>query len=93
MTGNARVGQHLVVSPGSWASLNRLTYSYQWERCTPGATRFNSETCAPIPGATSNTYDVSLADQGSRIAALIEVRDTRGINIHVATHVSAIVSH
>jgi len=58
ITGTAKVGQTLTVSPGTWSPTATLTY--QWKR---GG--------APIPGATASTYKLSAADAGQKITVTV----------------------
>ncbi|NDU78485.1 hypothetical protein GWI34_38760, partial [Actinomadura sp. DSM 109109] len=51
ISGDAREGQTLTASPGSWSGTTPIAYTYQWFRC--GA---NLDNCAPIAGASNNTY-------------------------------------
>jgi len=51
VTGAAQVGQTLSATTGSWSGTQPISYSYQWLRCDP-----LGEACAPIPGATADTY-------------------------------------
>ena len=60
--GTTTVGQMLTVSPGSWAG-SPTSYQYTWRRCTP--------TCAAIPGATTSTYTLTVADAGATIQVLV----------------------
>ena len=60
--GTTTVGQTLTVSPGSWTG-SPTSYQYTWRRCTP--------TCAAIPGATTSTYTLTVADAGATIQVLV----------------------
>ena len=48
ITGNAREGQTLTVSQGTWSN-TPTAYAYQWQRCTN-----DGSGCGDITGATSN---------------------------------------
>jgi hypothetical protein len=62
VSGQPEQGQTLVAATGAWSG-NPTSYSYQWERCaSPG--------CAPIPGATGQSYTASAADVGQTLAVL-----------------------
>jgi hypothetical protein len=69
--GNAVVGSTLTAvatwNPGDPAA----TVTYAWGRCP-----VNDNMCPAIPGATSNTYLVTPADVGSRLAARIDLANT-----------------
>lgn len=57
------VGQTLVESHGGW-SQSPSTYGVQWFRCTSAATG-----CAPISGASGQTYTLTPADAGHTVLA------------------------
>jgi hypothetical protein len=61
-------GQTLTDRHGSWTNLTAsTTYTYQWEECdSTGAN------CAPISGATDQTYTPTIADVGDTL----EVQET-----------------
>lgn len=59
ITGTPRPGKELEVSPGTW-SLEDLEFGYQWLRDG-----------TPVAGATGPTYDVTDADAGSAIGAVV----------------------
>jgi predicted actin-binding protein len=69
--GNAVVGSTLTAvatwSPGDPVA----TVTYAWGRCPA-----DSNICPAIPGATSQTYVVTPADVGSRLAARIDLTNT-----------------
>lgn len=64
ITGNAQTGQTLTVSKGTWS--NASTFTYAWARCAA-----SGSTCTPIAGQISSSYQVSVSDLGSRLAALV----------------------
>jgi hypothetical protein len=53
----------LTASPGSWTGNPPITYAYQWERC--------NGTCAPIGGATSQTYEITADDVGHALRVVV----------------------
>jgi PKD repeat protein len=74
IVGSAVEGQRLFVgSNGSWDGTIPLTYTYQWQRCSPA--------CADIPGATAGAYDLVPAD----VATTIRVRVTATNAVGTAT--------
>jgi hypothetical protein len=46
---------------GTWSG-SSITFTYAWQRCNAAAT-----SCTQLPGATTPTYRVSIADVGSRL--------------------------
>ena len=71
-SGAVVVGQTLSVSTGTWLNFP-VTYTYQWERCD--ATGAN---CAPIPGATTQTYLITPNDVGFTLAAVVGATNVYG---------------
>jgi hypothetical protein len=69
ISGQARVTSTLTGNAGSWDRAASL--AYQWERCAGGA-------CAAIPGATSTTYTLGLADEGKQLRFDVTGRATGG---------------
>jgi len=65
VSGDARAGQRLVVTTGTWKPAPG-TYSYAWLRCNT-----NGRACAAIAGATGSTYLVTPEDAGHAVAALV----------------------
>ena len=52
ITGEARVGQELTASEGTWTG-NPTSFSFQWQRCN-----IDAITCLDVTGATGRTYGV-----------------------------------
>jgi hypothetical protein len=63
VSGTARDGETLTVTRGVWAGTVPQTYTQRWERCSPG--------CVPIDGATATTYELTGADVGHRVRAVV----------------------
>ena len=68
ITGEARVGQELTASEGTWTG-NPTSFSFQWQRCN-----IDAITCLAVTGATGRTYGVRLADLGFRLRVQVEAR-------------------
>lgn len=73
VTGEARQGQTLTTSNGSWTSSSTITYTYQWQRCEANGTG-----CADIAGATATTYVVQAADVGKRLRSRVTATNASG---------------
>ena len=69
ITGEARVGQELTASEGTWTG-NPASFSFQWQRCDVDAV-----TCLDVTGATGRTYGVRLADLGFRLRVQVTARN------------------
>jgi hypothetical protein len=68
------VGDRLATTHGRWLGTPPLSYTYQWQRCTP--------VCTDIDGATRRTYRVTTADLRAHLRA--EVTATNGSGSTVA---------
>ncbi|MBA3401860.1 MAG: hypothetical protein H0U05_07725 [Actinobacteria bacterium] len=68
VSGEARVGQELTASEGTWTG-NPTTFAFQWQRCD-----VDSLTCAAVIGATGRTYGVRIADLGFRLRVEVTAR-------------------
>lgn len=68
ITGDARVGQGLTASEGSWTG-NPTSFAFQWQRCD-----VDSLTCANVIGATGRAYGVRIADLGFRLRVAVTAR-------------------
>ncbi len=68
VTGEARVGQELTASEGTWTG-NPTAFAFQWQRCD-----VDSLTCAAVIGATGRTYGVRIADLGFRLRVEVTAR-------------------
>jgi hypothetical protein len=68
ITGEARVGQELTASEGTWTG-NPTSFAFQWQRCDADAL-----TCANVIGATGRTYGVRIADLGFRLRVEVTAR-------------------
>jgi hypothetical protein len=70
LTGTTTVGKTLSTSKGAWSGTPPLSYTYQWQRCSPG--------CADIPGATGSSYTLTSADQGAKILVIVTAANGAG---------------
>lgn len=68
ITGEARVGQELTASSGTWTG-NPTSFAFQWQRCD-----VDSFTCVAVAGSTGRTYGVRLADLGFRLRIEVTAR-------------------
>jgi hypothetical protein len=78
VTGTPEVGRTLTAARGTWN--NKPTkFAYQWQRCDA-----TGMTCAPISGATAQTYSVSGVDVGSTLSVSVTARNSLGAATAVA---------
>jgi hypothetical protein len=68
ITGEARVGQELAASEGTWTG-SPTSFSFQWQRCN-----IDAISCLDVTGATGRTYGVRLADLGFRLRVQVVAR-------------------
>ncbi|CAN5137009.1 hypothetical protein BH20ACT13_BH20ACT13_07730 [soil metagenome] len=68
ITGEARVGQELTATEGTWTG-NPTTFAFQWQRRD-----VDSLTCAAVIGATGRAYGVRIADLGFRLRVEVTAR-------------------
>jgi len=73
VSGEARQGQTLTTTNGTWSSTTTITYAYGWQRCEA-----NSTGCVDIAGATTATYVVQAADVGKRLRSRVTATNTSG---------------
>jgi hypothetical protein len=84
--GSASVGQQLSASAGSWSGTTPMTYAYQWQRCdTAGAS------CAPIAGASSQTYTLVSADAGTTERVSVAATNTAGSSTATSAPTTSVV--
>ncbi len=73
--GVAKVGNALEAFPGHWVSFaGALTFTYRWERCA----ETDPSSCAPIPGAATDSYSVQQADEHARLRIVVTATDVNG---------------
>lgn len=70
ISGTLTDGQTLKTTTGTWSSPQKLTYAYQWQRCTSTGTR-----CTNISGATHGSYKLASADTGHKITVRVTATD------------------
>jgi hypothetical protein len=70
ISGTHKAGQTLTASTGTWASLDKIGFSYHWERCTSTGTR-----CSAIAGAHAKTYKLGSADVGHKVTVKVTAKD------------------
>ena len=70
VSGLAQQGQTLTADPGSWSGTAPISYTYQWQRCSPG--------CVNISGATNSTYLVAAADVGATLRVAVTGSNSAG---------------
>jgi Domain of unknown function (DUF1906) len=67
--GSAKVMNTLSASRGGWSGVG-ISYSYRWQRCTPG--------CANIAHATAPSYKLTPGDVGSTVRVVVIASNSSG---------------
>jgi hypothetical protein len=86
ITGTAARTDTLTATAGTWSN-GPTTIAYQWERCD--ATGAN---CQPIGGATTNSYTLALADEGSTVTVRVTATNGSGSNSAAATPTAVVAA-
>jgi hypothetical protein len=66
ISGALENGQTVTVATGTWKGTPPLSFSYQWEACDTSAAN-----CSEISGANAASYQITSAQEGARLRALI----------------------
>jgi hypothetical protein len=72
VSGTVVVGQTLTAGTGTWLNFP-VTYAYQWQRCDSAGAN-----CAPITGATSQTYLLTSSDVGFTLEVTVGASSVYG---------------
>jgi hypothetical protein len=72
VTGTPQQGQTLTASTGTWGD-SPATYGYQWQDCDSAGAN-----CAPIAGATAQTYEVQPTDVAHTLRAEVTATNRFG---------------
>jgi fibronectin type 3 domain-containing protein len=70
ITGTAKEGELLTANPGTWSGTTPITYTYQWQACSPS--------CVNISGATASTYRLLAAQVGKTIKVVVTATNSAG---------------
>lgn len=71
--GTPQTGRLLAALPGDWGGGKPVTFAYQWLRCDAAGSA-----CAPIDGATRQTYTPAGVDVGRALAASVTAQAPGG---------------
>jgi hypothetical protein len=85
--GTVKVGKTVTAAKGTWASTPKLSYAYQWYRCTVSGIAADSApgTCTLITGATKSTYKLLAADKtAGYIRVKVTATSTAGATVRVS---------
>ena len=70
ISGGAQVTRKLTTTTGVWSSPDRLSFTYQWQRCSS-----TGAGCVNISSATGAAYTLTAADLGHEIAVVVGAVD------------------
>ena len=73
ITGTPQVAQRLTANNGTWTGQQPITFTYQWRRCDR-----SGGSCSDISGATSRTYVLTSADEGTTLRVRVTGRNSAG---------------
>jgi hypothetical protein len=73
VSGGARQGETATAQPGTWSGTPPLSYAYQWQRCDLAGAN-----CADIPGATGQSYTLTVADVAGRVRVRVTATNAGG---------------
>jgi hypothetical protein len=87
ISGEARQGQTLTASAGSWQGTGPIAFGYQWQRCDG-----SGGSCASISGGTATTYTLTSADVGHTLRVLVTATNLAGSASAVSGATAAVAS-
>jgi CHRD domain len=85
-SGTAKDGQTVTVDNGSWSGQKPITFTYQWQICTP----FNP-VCTDLAGATGRSYVIGTSQIGSALRATVTATNPAG-KATASSNLTAIVA-
>jgi GH25 family lysozyme M1 (1,4-beta-N-acetylmuramidase) len=85
VVGTGRAGAKLAGVPGTWSGGKPVAFGYQWQRCDGAGAG-----CAPILGATLETYTPSAVDVGHALVLAVTATSRTGSATAVAPATAAI---
>lgn len=84
ISGTAQEKQLLTASTGTWTGSPTITYSYQWQRCTP--------TCSDIAGETSANYRPIGDDVGHTLRTIVTAKNDVGSKAEATLETSTVLA-
>jgi hypothetical protein len=89
ISGTLTHGNAISVTNGSWSG-SPTGFTYQWQRCSTTVTGSNPSPCQNISGATSSSYTLQVADEGSVIQAVVTASNATGASASTTAQTAAI---
>jgi len=87
ISGLAFTGETLTASVGSWTGTAPITYTFAWQRCDAAG-----GSCAPIGGATAQTYVATGGDLGSTLRVEVTGTNAEGFASAVSAQTAAVAA-
>ena len=85
IAGSPAAGQTLSVATGSWAGDAPIAFTFQWQLCDSSAAN-----CAPIAGASGQSYTIAAADVGSTLVVGVTAVNDAGTGVAVSAPSSVV---
>ena len=85
IVGSSVAGQLLAAVPGTWEGGKPLLFTYQWRRCDAAGAN-----CAPITGATAESYRPVTADVGSSLKVFVTATSAAGTAVTTTDPTAAV---
>jgi hypothetical protein len=73
VSGDARVGEVLLATPGIWTGIQPIQLSYKWQACDG-----SGNSCVDLQGETAGVLEVSPAHVGSRLRVIVSATNVDG---------------
>ena len=86
ISGNAVIGQILTGDNGSWSGDTPMSFADQWRRCDQ-----NGNNCSDIAGATSQSYTLAAADNGTTIRFQVTASNGGGTSTATSSQTAVVV--
>ena len=86
VSGEARVGEVLLATPGTWTGIQPIQLAYKWQACDGSGT-----SCQDLAGETAGVLEVSPAHVGTRLRVIVSATNEDGTR-SVASEPTAVVA-
>src|SRR6202044_469823 len=83
--GSPAPGQTLSVASGSWVGDSPMSFTFQWQLCDASGAN-----CAPITGASGESYTIAAADVGSTFVVGVTAVNDAGTAVAVSAPSSVV---
>ena len=87
VSGEARAGEALFASAGTWTGLQPIEYAYQWQECDSGG-----NACLDLPGENTSVLDVRAEHVDARLRVVVTAKNADGAR-SLASQSTAVVAN